>query len=440
MNNFKVGMISLGCPKNQVDGEMLLQKLNIAGFEIVSAIEDADLMIINTCGFIDAAKQEAIDTILEVAEYKKAGLISAIVVTGCLAERYQDEIIKEMPEVDAVVGIGANGNIVKICQKALCGATTSIYPNKCYLPLSDERLVSTPAHWAYLKISDGCDNKCSYCAIPSIRGEYREREFDDIVSEAKQLVKNGVKEIILIAQDTTKYGIKLYGEYKLPALLRDLCRIDGLEWIRIFYCYPDKVTDELIEVIASEEKVCSYIDIPLQHCNADILKAMNRSGSYGELKEIIGKMRSKIPDLSLRTTFLVGFPGETDEQFEELCKFVKELEFDKMGCFEYSAEEGTPAAEMPNQIDYDIKAKRAELLMDIQYSVTEKANKSRIGKVYKTVIDEKTEDVYIGRSYLDSPEIDSGIIINTDENLTIGEFYSVKITDFDGYDLIGEII
>ena len=440
MNNFKVGMISLGCPKNQVDGEMLLQKLNIAGFEIVSAIEDADLMIINTCGFIDAAKQEAIDTILEVAEYKKAGLISAIVVTGCLAERYQDEIIKEMPEVDAVAGIGANGNIVKICQKALCGVTTSIYPSKCYLPLSDERLVSTPAHWAYLKISDGCDNKCSYCAIPSIRGEYREREFDDIVSEAKQLVKNGVKEIILIAQDTTKYGIKLYGEYKLPTLLRELCRIDGLEWIRIFYCYPDKVTDELIEVIASEEKVCSYIDIPLQHCNADILKAMNRSGSYGELKEIIGKMRSKIPDLSLRTTFLVGFPRETDEQFEELCKFVKELEFDKMGCFEYSAEEGTPAAEMSDQIDDDVKSKRAELLMDIQYSVTEKANKSRIGKIYKTVIDEKTEDGYIGRSYLDSPEIDSGIIINTDENLTIGEFYSVKITDFDGYDLIGEIV
>ncbi len=440
MSSFKVGMISLGCPKNQVDGEMLLEKLNKAGFEIVSSIEASDVMIINTCGFIDAAKQEAIDTILEVAEYKKAGLISAIVVTGCLAERYQDEIIKEMPEVDAIVGIGANNDIVKICQKALCGVTTSIYPNKCYLPLDDERMVSTPSHWAYLKISDGCDNKCSYCAIPAIRGEYREREIESILKEAKHLVESGVKEIILIAQDTTKYGIKLYGEYRLPQLLKELCRLKKLEWIRLFYCYPDKVTDELIEVIASEEKVCSYIDIPLQHCNSDILKAMNRSGSYDELKALINKMRSRIPDLSLRTTFLVGFPGETDEQFEELCSFVKEMEFDKMGCFEYSAEEGTPAAEMNNQINDDVKAKRAEIIMDIQYSVTEKANEKRIGRIYKTVIDELTEDGYIGRSYLDSPEIDSGIIIKSDKDLSIGEFVNVKITDYNGYDLIGTVI
>lgn len=440
MNNYKVGMISLGCPKNQVDGEMLLEKLNNAGFEIVSSIEASDVMIINTCGFIDAAKQEAIDTILEVAEYKKAGLISAIVVTGCLAERYQDEIIKEMPEVDAVVGIGANNDIVKICQKALCGVTTSIYPDKCYLPLDDERLVSTPKHWAYLKLSDGCDNKCSYCAIPAIRGEYREREIESILKEAKQLAEGGVKELILIAQDTTKYGIKLYGEYRLPQLLKELCSIDGLEWIRLFYCYPDKVTDELIEVIAEEDKVCSYIDIPLQHCNSAILKAMNRSGSYEELKALINKMRARIPDLSLRTTFLVGFPGETDGQFEELCSFVKEMKFDKMGCFEYSAEEGTPAAEMSNQVDDSIKAKRAEILMDIQYSVTEAANEKKIGRIYKTVIDEITDECAIGRSYLDSPEIDSGIIINTDKELSVGEFVKVKITDYNGYDLIGELV
>ncbi len=440
MNSFKVGMISLGCPKNQVDGEMLLQKLNKSGFEIVSSIEAADVMIINTCGFIDAAKQEAIDTILEIAEYKKAGLISAVVVTGCLAERYQDEILAEMPEVDAVVGIGANNDIVKICQKALCGVTTSLFPNKCYLPLNDERLVSTPAHWAYLKLSDGCDNKCSYCAIPAIRGEYRERSFESILDEASQLVVNGVKEIILIAQDTTKYGIKLYGEYRLPALLKELCKLEKLEWIRLFYCYPDKVTDELIDVIANEDKVCSYIDIPLQHCNSDILKAMNRSGSYDELKALINKMRSRIPDLSLRTTFMVGFPGETYEQFEELCRFVKEIKFDKMGCFEYSAEEGTPAAELVNQIDADVKSKRSEILMDIQYSVTEKVNENRIGKVYRAVIDEITDGGYIGRSYLDSPEIDSGIIINCKNNLNVGDYCNVKITDYNGYDLIGEIL
>ena len=440
MNKYKVSYISLGCPKNQVDCEILIQKLVSAGFEEVDLIEDADVVIVNTCGFIDIAKQESINEILEVAEYKKAGLISAIVVTGCLAERYQDEIIKEIPEVDAVAGIGANNDIVKICQKALCGITTSIFPNKCYLPLNEERLVSTPSHWAYLKLSDGCNNKCSYCAIPLIRGEYRERAMESILDEAKQLVNSGVKELILIAQDTTKYGIKLYNEYKLPSLLKELCKIDGLEWIRLYYCYPDKVTDELIDVIATEEKICKYIDIPLQHCNKDILKAMNRSGSYEELKELINKMRSRIPELAIRTTFLVGFPGETEEQFEELCGFVKEMKFDNMGCFAFSAEEGTPAAEMKNQIDEDVKAKRAEIITDIQFSITEALNKKRFGKVYKTIISEPCADGYIGRSYFYSPEIDCEIIIETDEQLEIGSFYDVRITDYNGYDLIGELV
>ncbi len=435
--NFKVGMISLGCPKNQVDGEVMLEKLNKSGFDIAQSIEDSDVMIINTCGFIEDAKREAIETILEVAEYKKAGLISAIVVTGCLAERYQDEILKEIPEVDSVIGIGADRDIVKVCQKALIGVQTSFYPDKKYLLLEGDRMLSTPPHWAYLKISDGCDNKCSYCAIPGIRGGYIERDMESIIAEANKLAASGVKELIIIAQDTTKYGLKLYGEYKLAELLKELVKIDGIEWIRLFYCYPDRVTDELIDVIASEEKVCSYIDIPLQHCNNDILKSMNRYGSYDSLKNLLTKMKTKIPNLSLRTTFMVGFPGETEEQFEELCRFVKDIEFDKMGCFTFSPEEDTPAFDFDNQIDEDIKKRRAEVLMDIQYSITENANKKRIGNIYKVVVDEKDGDKYIGRSYLDSPEIDSGIIITSERALFSGEFINVKITDYDGYDLIG---
>lgn len=435
--NFKVGMISLGCPKNQVDGEVMLEKLNKSGFDIAQSIEDSDVMIINTCGFIEDAKREAIETILEVAEYKKAGFISAIVVTGCLAERYQDEVLKEIPEVDSVIGIGADRDIVRVCQKALIGVQTSFYPDKKYLLLEGDRMLSTPPHWAYLKISDGCDNKCSYCAIPGIRGGYIERDMESIIAEANKLVASGVKELIIIAQDTTKYGMKLYGEYKLAELLKELVKIDGIEWIRLFYCYPDRVTDELIDVIASEEKVCSYIDIPLQHCNNDILKSMNRYGSYDSLKKLLTKMKTKIPNLSLRTTFMVGFPGETEEQFEELCRFVKDIEFDKMGCFTFSPEEDTPAFDFDNQIDEDIKKRRAEVLMDIQYSITENANKKRIGNIYKVVVDEKDGDKYIGRSYLDSPEIDSGIIITSERALSSGEFINVKITDYDGYDLIG---
>ena len=435
---FKVGMISLGCPKNQVDGEMMLSKLNKNGFQIVADIEDSDVMVINTCGFIESAKTEAIETILEVAEYKKAGLISAVVVTGCLAERYQDEILKEIPEVDAVIGIGADADIVKTCRKALVGVKTSNYPDKCYLPLDDERLVSTPSHWAYLKLSDGCDNRCSYCAIPLIRGGYRERAIESILNEAKMLAANGVKELILIAQDTTKYGKSIYKEYKLAELLKQLCKINGIEWIRIFYCYPDRVTGELIDVIDEEKKICSYIDIPLQHCNGEILKSMNRFGSYDSLKELLLKMKNKIPNLSLRTTFMVGFPGETEEQFEELCRFVKDIKFDKMGCFAYSAEEDTPAFEFDNQIDEDIKMKRADVLMDIQYTITEEANQSRVGNTYKVIVDEKDGDKYIGRSYLDSPEIDSGIIFTSDTEIPIGSFVDVRITDYDGYDLIGQ--
>lgn len=435
---YKVGMISLGCPKNQVDGEALLAKLAAAGYQIVNEIENSDVMIVNTCGFIEDAKREAIDTILEVAQYKEAGVISALVVTGCLAERYQDEILKEMPEVDAVIGIGANADIVKVCDKALCGIRTSNYPNKCYLPIDDERVLSTPSHWAYLKIAEGCDNRCSYCAIPGIRGKFRSRKIESVVDEAKSLVNRGVKEIILVAQDTTKYGQDLYGEYSLDKLLKELVKIDGLEWIRLFYCYPQRITDGLIEVIANEEKVCNYIDIPLQHSDTTVLKNMNRVGDGNDYGVLLDKMRKAIPDLALRTTFMVGFPGETDEQFENLCDFVKDMKFDKMGCFTFSPEEDTPAFDMDNQIDEDVKKRRQEVLMNAQYFITEASNKSRVGNVYKVIIDSFADGKYIGRSYMDSPEIDSGIIFTSNKKLNIGDFVNVKITDFDGYDLIGE--
>lgn len=436
----KVGMISLGCPKNQVDGEALLAKLKKAGYEIVNNIEDSDVMIVNTCGFIEQAKKEAIDTILEVAEYKNAGLISAIVVTGCLAERYQDEIIKEMPEVDAVLGIGANSDIVKTCDKALCGIVTTSFPNKCYLSINDERIISTPSHWAYLKIAEGCDNRCSYCAIPGIRGGFRSRTIESCVHEAKALAESGVKELILIAQDTTKYGQDLYGKYSLDILLKELVKIDGIEWIRLFYCYPQRITDSLINVIANEKKVCSYIDIPLQHSDKTVLKNMNRVGDGDDYRALISKMRKAIPDLALRTTFMVGFPGETDEQFENLCKFTEDIKFDKMGCFTFSPEEDTPAYDMQNQIDDDVKVRRQEVLMNKQYSITEELNKQRIGRIYKVIIDTFDGEKYVGRSYMDSPEIDSGIIFTCDNNLNIGDFVNVEITDYNGYDLIGKAI
>lgn len=435
---YKVGMISLGCPKNQVDGEMLLQKLNENGFEIVSKIEDSDVMIINTCGFIEDAKREAIETILEVAEYKNEGLISAIVVTGCLAERYQDEILKELPEVDAVVGIGSNRDIVKVCQKALLGIETASFENKCYLPLDDKRMLSTPPHWAYLKIAEGCNNKCAYCAIPAIRGPFRSRPMESIINEANELAGKGVKEIILIAQDTTKYGQDIYGEYSLDKLLLELVKIDGIEWIRLFYCYPQRITDSLIDVIASNDKICNYIDIPLQHANKDVLKSMNRIGCGDDYKVLLDKMRAKIPNLALRTTFMVGFPNETDEQFEELCEFVGDIKFDKMGCFAFSPEEDTPAFDMDNQIEDDVKKRRQEVLMNKQFYITEASNKARVGNTYKVIVDEFDGQKYVGRSYMDSPEIDSGIIFTSNENISIGSFVYVEITDFDGYDLIGK--
>ena len=419
----KIGMISLGCPKNQVDAEMLLSRLSEAGFEIVGDVE-ADIVIINTCGFIGDAKKEAIDTILEVCQLKDEGVVGAVVVTGCLAQRYKDEIMNEIPEVDAVVGIGANGDIVSVCREVLARKKVNLFPAKLALPLEGDRILTTPPHYAYLKIAEGCSNCCTYCAIPKIRGKFRSREMENIIAEAKSLAANGVKELIVVAQDTTKYGIDLYGELKLSELLRELCKIDGIEWIRTLYCYPESITDELIDTMASEDKICKYIDIPLQHCDGDVLKRMNRRGDRESLTALIGKLRVRIPDITIRTTFIVGFPGETEENFESLSEFADEMKFDRYGCFAYSAEEDTPAATMENQIDEDVKIERASIMNAQQQRVFEDKLEALGGKELTVIVDgfDEEEMLYFGRSYMDAPEIDTVVIISSEEELTAGQF------------------
>lgn len=442
MKKYKVGMISLGCPKNQVDAEIMLAKLVEAGFEITSEPYGADAVIVNTCGFIDDAKQEAIDNILEMAELKKDGAIKAIVVTGCLAERYKEEVMSEMPEIDAIIGIGANDDIAEVCRKAIEGEKYSSFPSKYDLPMCGERVLTTPEYWAYLKIAEGCSNCCTYCAIPSIRGKFRSREMEDILREARSLAESGVKELIVIAQDTTKYGADLYGEMKLPELLKKLSEIDGIEWLRLLYCYPDKMTDELIDEIAKNEKVCKYIDLPLQHADENVLARMNRTGSKAELLALIAKLRSRIPGVVIRTTFITGFPGETDDEFEVLSEFVTEAEFDRLGCFAYSAEEGTKAAEMPDQIDEQTKIDRGDIIMQQQYGIFTKKQEEKIGKTYKVLVEgyDAYTDSYCGRSYMDAPEIDSLVYFTSSVPLELGEFVYVRIINTKDYDLLGECV
>ena len=441
--SYNVTLLSLGCAKNRVDAEILLYNLKDAGYNIVSSVSLADVVIVNTCGFIDDAKKESIDEILSVAELKNRGLIKAIIVTGCLAERYKNEVLKEIPEVDAVIGIGANNNIADVVDKAIMGVKTEDFPNKLLLPLNGKRIQTTPKYYAYLKVADGCDNRCTYCAIPLIRGKFRSRRMEDILSEAEYLAKNGVKELLVIAQDTTKYGEDIYGKLKLPELLKKLCKIDGIKWIRILYCYPDRITDELIDVISKEEKVLNYIDIPLQHCNKRILKLMNRNGNKESLTNLFKKIRQKIPDVILRTTFICGFPGETDEEFNELAEFSKEIKFERMGCFMYSQEEGTPASYMDNQVDNEVKFRRQEILMEEQMRIMEENSIKMLGKTI-TVLFEGYDDesnLYFGRSVADSPDIDGRVYFDIlDKDVKEGEFLSVKINKVDNCDLIGEIV
>ncbi len=438
---YKVGMISLGCPKNQVDAEHMLALMDAEGWEIVDYIDGCDVVIVNTCGFIDDAKKEAIENILDMVELKKEGVIGKIIVTGCLAQRYKEEIVKEIPEVDAVVGIGANGDIIKTVEEVMDSVSTvEKYPPRCDLPLEGQRILTTPQYWAYLKIGEGCSNRCTYCTIPSIRGNMRSRSIENVIEEAKQLAELGVKELILIAQDTTSYGLDLYGELKLPELLNELCKIDSIEWIRLLYCYPDRITDELIETMKNQDKVVNYIDLPLQHADDKILKAMNRRGDQALIRSVISKLRAEIPDVVIRTTFIVGFPGEGEEEFETLAEFVNEIEFDRLGVFTFSPQEGTPAFDMEDQVDEDVKTRRGEVIMQDQYSIMEEKNNEKIGKTYKVVVEEYDgySDSYTGRTYMDAPEIDGLVKFTSQKDLDIGDFVDVEIFDVEDYDLIGE--
>lgn len=438
----KIGMVSLGCPKNQIDAEIILKKLQNAGYEITPIEAEAEAIIVNTCGFIEDAKAEAIENIFEVAKYKQDGSLKSLIVTGCLAERYRDDILEEIPEVDVVVGLAGNNDIVSIVRDALEGKKSGYYGKKEDLIIEGDRLLTTPKYTAYVKIAEGCDNCCTYCAIPKIRGRFRSREMQNIISECQRLSEQGVKEIILVAQDTTKYGVDLYGKPKLAELLKNLCKIEGIHWIRMLYTYPDMITDELLSVMKSEEKIVNYLDIPIQHCNKDILKKMNRPGSKEELEALILKIRETLPDVTLRTTLITGFPSETEEQFEELCEFVKNAQFDRLGCFAYSEEEGTFAASMPDQIPQQTRVDRSEIIMNDQLSVALSKNEEKFGKVLEVLIEGYDDYIkcYFGRSRADAPEIDGKVFFISDRPLEIGTFVEVKINDSIEYDLLGELV
>lgn len=440
--SINVGFISLGCPKNQVDAELMLAKIQNAGFNIVDVAYEADVVIINTCGFIEDAKKESIENILEMAELKKDGEIKKILVTGCLAQRYQDEIFAELPEVDGVLGIGANADIVEAINKLMADEKIADYPEKTSMPLGGERLLTTPQHWAYLKVADGCSNCCTYCAIPAIRGAFRSRPMEEIVAEAQKLAADGTKEVIIVAQDTTRYGLDLYGELKLPELLRKLNVIEGLKWIRLLYCYPDRITDELINTMAECEKVLHYIDLPLQHADGRILKAMNRTGDRESLTALIDKIRDKMPDVILRTTFITGFPGEDEAAFTNLAEFADDIQFDRLGCFAYSPEEDTPAAEFPNQIDDEIKKHRADVIMEQQFDIFQYKQKQLIGERFECIVEgyDPYTDSYFGRTWMDAPEIDSVVYFTGKGDYNEGDIVNVEIFDINDYDLLGEIV
>lgn len=435
--------VSLGCDKNLVDTEVMLGLLASRGHQMVDSEEIADVIVINTCCFIHDAKEESIQTILEMAEYKKAGSCKALIVTGCLAQRYKQEIIDEIEEVDAVLGTTSYDKIVEATDEALAGHTSVEMTDIDALPLVEsKRLVTTGGHFAYLKIAEGCDKHCTYCIIPKIRGNFRSVPIERLLKEAEDLVAQGVKEIILVAQETTLYGKDIYGEKSLHKLLRELCKISGLRWIRILYCYPEEITDELIQVIKEEDKICNYLDLPIQHASDGILKRMGRRTSKEQLVEIIGKLRKEIPDIAIRTTLITGFPGETQEQHEELMEFVDEMEFDRLGVFTYSPEEDTPAAVMPDQIPEDVKEDRQAELMELQQEIAFDLAEEMIGREVLVMIEGKVadENAYVGRTYKDAPNVDGLIFVESEEELMSGDFARVRITGALEYDLMGEII
>ena len=435
--------ISLGCDKNLVDSEVMLGLLDKKGYQIVDSEEDADIIVVNTCCFIHDAKEESIQTILEMAEYKKEGKLKALIVTGCLAQRYQQEIIDEIPEVDAVLGTTSYDHIVEAVEEALAGNGHVVLEDVDALPdVKEKRLVTTGGHYAYMKIAEGCDKHCTYCIIPKLRGNYRSVPMEKLLAEAKDLADQGVKELILVAQETTVYGKDLYGEKSLHKLLRELCKISGIQWIRILYCYPEEIYDELIRTIKEENKVCHYLDLPIQHASDAVLKRMGRRTSKAQLVEIIEKLRKEIPDISLRTTLITGFPGETQEQHEELKDFVDEMEFDRLGVFTYSPEEDTPAATMTEQIPEEVKEDRQAELMELQQEIAFDLAEDMVGREVLVMIEGKIadENAYVGRTYKDAPNVDGLIFINTDEELMSGDFARVRVTGALEYDLIGELI
>ena len=435
--------ISLGCDKNLVDSEVMLGLLDKKGYQIVDSEEDADIIVVNTCCFIHDAKEESIQTILEMAEYKKEGKLKALIVTGCLAQRYQQEIIDEIPEVDAVLGTTSYDHIVEAVEEALAGNGHVILEDVDALPdVKEKRLVTTGGHYAYMKIAEGCDKHCTYCIIPKLRGNYRSVPMEKLLAEAKDLADQGVKELILVAQETTVYGKDIYGEKSLHKLLRELCKIAGIQWIRILYCYPEEIYDELIQTIKEENKVCHYLDLPIQHASDAVLKRMGRRTSKTQLVEIIEKLRKEIPDISLRTTLITGFPGETQEQHEELKDFVDEMEFDRLGVFTYSPEEDTPAATMANQIPEEVKEDRQAELMELQQEIAFDLAEDMVGREVLVMIEGKVadENAYVGRTYKDAPNVDGLIFINTDEEMMSGDFARVRVTGALEYDLIGELI
>ena len=435
--------ISLGCDKNLVHSEVMLGLLDKKGYQIVDSEEDADIIVVNTCCFIHDAKEESIQTILEMAEYQKEGKLKALIVTGCLAQRYQQEIIDEIPEVDAVLGTTSYDHIVEAVEEALAGNGHVVLEDVDALPdVKEKRLVTTGGHYAYMNIAEGCDKHCTYCIIPKLRGNYRSVPMEKLLAEAKDLADQGVKELILVAQETTVYGKDLYGEKSLHKLLRELCKISKIQWIRILYCYPEEIYDELIQTIKEENKVCHYLDLPIQHASDAVLKRMGRRTSKAQLVEIIEKLRKEIPDISLRTTLITGFPGETQEQHEELKDFVDEMEFDRLGVFTYSPEEDTPAATMTEQIPEEVKEDRQAELMELQQEIAFDLAEDMVGREVLVMIEGKVadENAYVGRTYKDAPNVDGLIFINTDEELMSGDFARVRVTGALEYDLIGELI
>lgn len=439
----KILFISLGCDKNLADSEQMLGILRNKGYEFTDDECEADIIVVNSCCFISDAKEESINIILDMAQCKTHYKCQALIVTGCLAERYKEEIYKEIPEVDAVIGTSSYDAIAEAVEQALEGKKPQVFKDLNRLPdIRTERVVTTGGYFAHLKIAEGCDKHCTYCIIPKVRGNYRSVPMENLIRQAKELAEKGVKELILVAQETTMYGKDIYGEKSLHKLLKELCKIQGIQFIRIMYCYPEEIYDELIQTMKEEQKICHYLDMPIQHCNDAILKKMGRRTNKKEIQEIVTKLREAIPDIILRTTLITGFPGETEDNFEEMMDFVDEMEFDRLGVFPYSPEEGTPAAEFPDQIDEEVKADRQCEIMELQQDIAFEKSERRIGQEMLAVIEGKVadENAYIGRTYMDAPNIDGYVFIHTDEALMTGDFVKVKITASSDYDLIGELV